>query len=301
MNEDLRIPYPFKGNIIPTEVIDSWLKGEYLVGVTQSIGYQYLGLSLLLRGLYRYKCQVGDYIPHWGYCYIDVKDEDLVFAGVRIHTRSGKPEVVNSLHPLYWRSIFSKFISNQGEEYPHIYFAYLSHTIPDDEGNSYLGHYQALVESRLTVYQEKGLRAIDDFWNNIRRNAPNEELPNSPPDASKHPDEFMESFENDVLNYLADRDQFDRHIEILDSLDSVVKLLGLADINLNPEERFNAKGEKLNPKGELTADTFKAKLQLFSSRLDEETGRGDYIFSRVKFSITGPSGAMEDGNGRRYL
>src|SRR4028118_1396250 len=90
-------------DLIPLEVIESWLKGEYLVGITQSTGYQYIGWSLLLRGFYEYRNNIGNEIAHGGYSYIDLKDGDLYFAGVRIY--SGERWGLGKFnHPIYWRS-----------------------------------------------------------------------------------------------------------------------------------------------------------------------------------------------------
>ncbi len=107
-------------NPVPIDIVESWLKGEYLVGLSDSIGYDYIGWSLMIRGMYAYvvlcdpekndvpkgaqkkleekwRITVGPSRPprpraesgilsHAGICTIDIKNGDLVYQGVRLYT-----------------------------------------------------------------------------------------------------------------------------------------------------------------------------------------------------------------------
>ena len=37
-------------NPVPMDIVQSWLKGEYLVGQSEAAGYDYIGWSLMVRG-----------------------------------------------------------------------------------------------------------------------------------------------------------------------------------------------------------------------------------------------------------
>ena len=41
-------------NPVPMDIVQSWLKGEYLVGQSEAAGYDYIGWSLMVRGHYGY-------------------------------------------------------------------------------------------------------------------------------------------------------------------------------------------------------------------------------------------------------
>lgn len=227
-------------DLIPHEVIESWLKGEYLLGLTQSTGYRYVGWSLLLRGFYEYSNRVGGEVVHWGYCYIDLKDGDLYYAGVRIN--SGKPwELEENNHPIYWRSLFSKFVGLKSEEIPRHYFGYLAHLLgykPEGAATDFLTYrktgekgffdwyFNTTKGSELSRHDEKRLRNMDEFWRETCRTLNQDTLPEKPGA------EGIEVFRKRVLEYLADRDQFDSDLELLEQLHPNQEILALVDLKL---------------------------------------------------------------------
>jgi len=234
------------GDLIPLEVIESWLKGEYLVGITQSTGYQYIGWSLLLRGFYEYRNTIGNEIAHWGYSYIDLKDGDLYFAGVRIY--SGERWGLGKFnHPIYWRSVFSKFVELDSEEIPRLYFGYIAHLFeykpespPGDV--SYREYSQRAGDNRqgffewyfnttsgnrsLSAPEQAQLRRIDLFWQDACRAMDQDVLPEKPNINSIDP------FRRMVLTYLADRDMFDSDLALLEQLHPNQRILALVDLEL---------------------------------------------------------------------
>jgi hypothetical protein len=233
-------------DLIPLEVIESWLKGEYLVGITQSTGYQYIGWSLLLRGFYEYKNNVEGEIVHWGYCYIDLKDGDLYYAGVRINSGQ-KWGLAEYNHPIYWRSVFSKFVGLESEAYPRLYFGYIAHLLenkpPAGDGTSYRNYAQAchgepprgffewyfkstLGNRNLALSEENRLKDIDRFWRDACRAMNQDTLPEKPDSSG------IEEFRTMVLGYLADRDRFDLDLALLEQLHPNQELLALVNLNL---------------------------------------------------------------------
>jgi hypothetical protein len=232
-------------DLIPHEVIESWLKGEYLLGLTQSTGYRYVGWSLLLRGFYEYHNDINGEVVHWGYCYIDLKDGDLYYAGVRVN--SGKPwKLDENNHPIYWRSLFSKFVGLTSEEIPRHYFGYIAHLLeyaPNDApGQNYLTYaktgdkgffewyFNVTKNQALARHDEDRLRNIDEFWREACRTMNQDTLPEKPNA------EGIEPFRERVLSYLADRSQFDSDLALLEQLHPHQEILALVDLSLKSVE-----------------------------------------------------------------
>ena len=234
------------GDLIPLEVIESWLRGEYLVGITQSTGYQYIGWSLMLRGFYEYRNNIDGEIAHWGYSYIDLKDGDLHFAGVRIY--SGERWGLGKYyHPIYWRSIFSKFVELDTEDVPRLYFGYIAHLFEDNPeasvgdlsyreyaqraGDNREGFFEWYFKTtgrdkRLSPPETEHLQRIDRFWQDACRAMGQDALPERP-DLN-----YIDPFKRMVLTYLADRDQFDSDLALLDRLHPNQRILALVDLEL---------------------------------------------------------------------
>jgi hypothetical protein len=221
------------------------LRGEYLVGITQSTGYQYIGWSLMLRGFYEYKNHIDGQLAHWGYSYIDLKDGDLYFAGVRVF--SGESWGLGKFyHPIYWRSIFSKFVELDSEDIPRLYFGYIAHLFEDDpdpsSGNlSYRQYAQRAGNDRqgffewyfnttggrnLSPRETEHLQRIDKFWLEACHSIGQDELPDRP-DLN-----YLEPFKRMVLTYLSDRDQFDSDLTLIDRLHPNQRILALVDLEL---------------------------------------------------------------------
>ena len=263
-------------DLIPMEVIESWLKGEYLVGVTQSTDYQYIGWSLLLRGFYEYRNHVKGKMTHWGYCYIDLKDGDLFYAGVRINS-SEQWEFEKYNHPIYWHSVFSKFVGLESEAYPRLYFGYIAHLleyVPEGAsgGRSYHGQRQREGERsqgffewyfnspqgkrNLSQAEEQRLKNIDQFWQEACRAMNQDTLPTT------SNDDGIEYFKSTVLPYLADRDRFDSDLALLEQLHPNQEILALVNLDLRTIE----------------GGSLKATLQPLSREIDT----GHFEFRRLE-------------------
>ncbi|MCH7519372.1 MAG: hypothetical protein IH964_10160 [Candidatus Dadabacteria bacterium] len=101
--------------VIPNEIINLWLRGEYYSGDILPISYQYIGISIALRGWYTYKADIfyreeGKYEIRdsviQGVAKIDIKDKSLFVGGVRLLSQN-KPQF------LFWRSEFSHFLNEK--------------------------------------------------------------------------------------------------------------------------------------------------------------------------------------------
>jgi hypothetical protein len=123
--------------LIPTEVIEAWAKGEYYSGDAASLSYRQLGAALSLRGWYTYeKCEDND--PDFrGVAKIELKGQSILFGGIRLcgPLEEGKEEegeeAVKAIR--FWRSQYSYFYSEN--EIVWVYNVY--HSIPD----GVLAHY----------------------------------------------------------------------------------------------------------------------------------------------------------------
>jgi hypothetical protein len=92
--------------LIPTDVIKAWSKGEYYVGDIPSISYRHLGIALLMRGWYTYVDTSGDPTREtWsGVAKVDIKGSVLAMGGVRLFGREA----------VFWRTEHS-FIQDESE------------------------------------------------------------------------------------------------------------------------------------------------------------------------------------------
>ncbi|MCA9468730.1 MAG: hypothetical protein KC643_25275 [Nitrospira sp.] len=125
-------------NPVPLDMIEAWLRGEYLIGQNESTGYEFLGWALMLRGAYVYVVipeseqpnLVVERVSHWGICTIDIKDGDLTYQGIRLHTL--KQTLPKSQQ--YWHSIFSKLtlVPSSTQNTPDAYFAYVMDELADN-------------------------------------------------------------------------------------------------------------------------------------------------------------------------
>lgn len=72
--------------LIPTDVIKAWAKGDYYVGDIPSISYRHLGIALLLRGWYTYVdiTKDGTHEDWAGVAKVDIKGSVLSMGGVRL-------------------------------------------------------------------------------------------------------------------------------------------------------------------------------------------------------------------------
>lgn len=265
------------GDLIPLEVIESWLRGEYLVGIARSTGYQYIGWSLLLRGFYEYRNVVDEVISHWGYCYIDLKDGDLYFAGVRINS-SVQWQLDEYHHPIYWRSVFSGFVGLESETVPRLYFGYLAHMLKKEESDgaaatrmSYREYCKRVGDNRqeffewyfknhdsqrnLSQAEEERLVEIGAFWRGVCDDLNQDHLPINPHD------DRTGQFQRRLVEYLADRSGFDADLELLEQLNPKQPILALVNLDLASVE----------------GGTFKAALQPVSTKMKT----GDFQFRRL--------------------
>lgn len=147
--------------IVPPEIIDSWIRGEYLIGTRRGTGYDFIGWALMLRGFYRYEVHKSapnaepsaamqseqpeilgpsDTLTHCGYCAVDLLEGDLFFSGLRLHTVPGvATEHALKPAPSLWVSLFSKFQeapstgSQETPDAPDLYFVHKTFKNRDSE------------------------------------------------------------------------------------------------------------------------------------------------------------------------
>jgi hypothetical protein len=153
--------------LLPPEIVKAWTNNEYRIGDRHSTDYEYIGAALTLRGYYRYgtfrEVAGKKDLLHAGYCVVDLDGPDLFIAGIRVYTgpHQNKPHKEQSqwVHPIYWRSLYSKFV-------------------PDGKMSKvHFGYCAFKFESTDKTYSAKGLRlgamskdvtsrfnAIEDFW-----------------------------------------------------------------------------------------------------------------------------------------
>lgn len=113
---------------VPLDMISAWLRGEYLIGQNESVGYELLGWALMLRGLYVYAVEgtPKGTISHWGLCKIDIKDGDMTYRGVRLGVPNGAAMKNKEKGKLQvWYSIFSKLTRVPSSNNPDAYFGYV--------------------------------------------------------------------------------------------------------------------------------------------------------------------------------
>lgn len=140
---------------IPLDMIEAWLRGEYLISQNESSGYELLGYSLMLRGLYVYTVTFDKHWPSaskseefpdnftkniaaWGICKIDLRDGDILFHGIRLGLNANKycddekddktnsdTDALERIQHIAWYSIFSKLTRVPGSPDPDMYFGYV--------------------------------------------------------------------------------------------------------------------------------------------------------------------------------
>jgi hypothetical protein len=106
--------------LLPPEIIKAWTSNEYRIGDKHSIDYKYIGAALAVRGYYRYatfrETAKSKHLLHAGYCLIDFEGPDLFIAGIRVYTGPHQTAPHDDqrtwAHPIYWRSRYSKFVSD---------------------------------------------------------------------------------------------------------------------------------------------------------------------------------------------
>ncbi len=133
-------------DLVPEEIIESWIRGEYLLGASRNVGYEYIGWSLFARGFYQYEVtSVGgsegqeDKFSQ-GYCIIDLRDGELSLWGIRTEAFH-EQERQEYLETGFFQSEFSKLTlpprrvhelpSRQAEStsVPIVYFGYRFYTV----------------------------------------------------------------------------------------------------------------------------------------------------------------------------
>lgn len=152
---------------VPLDMIKAWLKGEYLIGQNESIGYELLGWALVLRGLYVYavvpanenttnsevdkntkgqfeeKENIWKQASHCGICKIDIKDGDITYHGVRLGVMDKKSANEKLMldeerdNFQVWYSIFSKLTNLPSHPAPDAYFAYVMYSVPPNQADKF--------------------------------------------------------------------------------------------------------------------------------------------------------------------
>ena len=88
--------------IIPTDIIEAWAKGEYFLGDVPSLAYTRLGTALFLRSWYTYND------PHdlAGIAKIDIKGPVLFMGGIRLLDKQTRTAV-------FWQTEVSHFLDDE--------------------------------------------------------------------------------------------------------------------------------------------------------------------------------------------
>ena len=84
-----RVPlHPRFGALLPPELVEAFMRGEYSIGSRQNHDHVYLGYILKLRGVYIYEVFDKEMKTrtHGGLAWIDIHENDLTFAGIRLYT-----------------------------------------------------------------------------------------------------------------------------------------------------------------------------------------------------------------------
>jgi hypothetical protein len=121
--------------LISPDIIRAWTSKGYLVGERPSDGYEYIGYSLALCGIYKYatfawvpnakKTGNDKVMTHFGYCMISLEDGQLRYGGVRLWTShdkrvwKSKDGIKEICHPVYWQSVISKYSRLAGRRRMH--------------------------------------------------------------------------------------------------------------------------------------------------------------------------------------
>jgi hypothetical protein len=215
-------------NPVPLDMINSWLRGEYLISQNESTGYEFLGWALMLRGAYVYlvakesepdektgKIKL-DRLSHWGICTIDIKDGDLTYQGARMGTLCDRVPEGRKI----WYSVFSKLtrVPTSRDNAPDAYFGYFMHPIDNNNGNFEIFK---LENSRKKVKKTDEHKASKDIYVELEiQFAP--ELTNT-----------------NLYNYLCDG-RFDRDRHLASNSNSTDEISAIAQISLekwNPKEK----------------------------------------------------------------
>lgn len=104
---------------LPPDIISAWFNGDYLIGDRNTNQVKNVGICLALLGTYRY-ITLEEFeesgtkmfrLAHYGFCRIELVDQELEFHGMRIYTNpqtyTTKGENMPNSLPL-WKSSFSK-------------------------------------------------------------------------------------------------------------------------------------------------------------------------------------------------
>lgn len=103
---------PANLNVIPTEIIEAWAKGEYQLGDIPSLAYSQLGTALFLRSWYTYQ-DTDKRLD--GIAKIDIKGPFLLIGGIRL-IDNNLPSIV------FWTSEVSHFVSENEIIWFHLVF-----------------------------------------------------------------------------------------------------------------------------------------------------------------------------------
>jgi hypothetical protein len=87
--------------IIPTDIIEAWAKGEYFLGDVPSLSYSRLGTALFLRSWYTYQ----DRNELAGVAKIDIKGPVLLMGGIRLLEKGKRCAV-------FWQTEVSHFVDD---------------------------------------------------------------------------------------------------------------------------------------------------------------------------------------------
>jgi hypothetical protein len=108
---------------VPTQIIEAWARGEYYGGDPPSPSYNYIGITLALRGWYVYEAKEGDQVVVKGVVKIDFRGAELFIGGLRLYPNQGSPG-----RALFWVSEFANFLNENEVIWVYKVFASDAHT-----------------------------------------------------------------------------------------------------------------------------------------------------------------------------
>jgi hypothetical protein len=142
--------------LIPNEIIEAWISGEFYCGDVPSVSYEYLGVSLALRGWYTYEAKLSGQTILKGVAKIDFKDGTLFIGGMRIY--SIKP----GEGTLFWFSEFSHFLNENEIIWVYKIFHY-------DDGRRCYEHYldEPSIKVAQRCFNQPQFGLGKDEWNHL--------------------------------------------------------------------------------------------------------------------------------------
>jgi hypothetical protein len=143
--------------LIPNEIIEAWIRGEYYSSDLPSLPYKYIGISLALRGWYIYEARSLKEKVLKGVVKIDFKGSELFVGGMRLYTNQA-----GRICNLFWMSEFAHFLNENEIIWVYKIFNY-------DSGQPFFRRYldDGRAESAKLHFDEDYFGLDRDAWNHM--------------------------------------------------------------------------------------------------------------------------------------